>query len=358
MDRHDSEQELFSAQLAQHGPQAPPFTGDLTTAREYCRDLARTHYENFAVTSWLLPRELRPHFHAVYAYCRWSDDLVDEVADPARSRELLDWWEDGLRTCLTARQWHPVFVALAETIHQYDIPLEPFHDLLTAFRQDITRTRYATINELQQYCRFSANPVGRIVLHLYRAWSPERAILSNAICTGLQWVNFCQDVSRDWHERGRIYLPRESWSKFGIESEDDFVECVCQAGKPNVRGQARMPDVRIAMRQLVLQETARARAWLQEGRPLVHELPWSLGRNLDLMVQGGLAICAKIEAAHGEVLQSRPRVSKWDQAALLARTWWRWRGGRRPSFSAAANARGMERPSASIFAPAGSEVTR
>lgn len=349
MDRPNTAQENFAAQLAEHGPQAPPFTGDLEAARAYCRDLARTHYENFAVTSWLLPRELRPHFHAVYAYCRWSDDLADEVANPARSRELLDWWEDGLRTCLTARPQHSVFVALAETIREFAIPLQPFHDLLTAFRQDTTRTRYATINELRDYCRYSADPVGQIVLYLYRAWSPERAALSDAICTGLQWVNFCQDVSRDWHERGRIYLPRESWSKFGIESEDEFVASFSQA---------RMPDVRNAMRQLVLHETARAKAWLVEGRPLVAELPWSLGRNLDLMVQGGLAICNKIEAVHGEVLQARPRVSKWDQAALLARTWWNWRGGRRPVFTVSASRREVQQHPSSILAAAGSEVPR
>ncbi len=345
MDRPNTAQEVFAAQLAQHGPQAPPFPGDLAAACAYCRDLARTHYENFAVTSWLLPRELRPHFHAFYAYCRWSDDLADEVADPARSRELLDWWEQSLSTCLSERPQHPVFVALAETIREYDIPLEPFHDLLTAFRQDTTRTRYATINELRDYCRYSANPVGRIVLHMYRAWSPERAALSDAICTGLQWVNFCQDVSRDWHERGRIYLPRESWAKFGIECEDDFVAFFSQAGKPNLR-------------ELVLHETARARAWLVEGRPLVAELPWSLGRNLDLMVQGGLAIAAKIEAVHGEVLQARPRVSKWDQAALLARTWWQWRGGRRPVFASASSSSDVQRKDMNLLAAAGSEVPR
>ena len=349
MDRPNTAQEKFAAQLAQHGPQALPFTGDLASARSYCRDLARTHYENFAVTSWLLPHGLRPHFHAVYAYCRWSDDLADEVSDPARSRELLDWWEQSLSSCLPTRPQHPVFAALSETIRAYDIPLQPFHDLLTAFRQDTTRSRYATINELRDYCRYSANPVGQIVLHLYRAWSPERGALSDMICTGLQWVNFCQDVSRDWHERGRIYLPRESWAKFGIEREDDFVGCCNQAG---------MPDVRNAMRQLVLHETARAKAWLVEGRPLVAELPWSLGRNLDLMVQGGLAIAAKIEAVHGEVLQSRPRVSKWDQAALLARTWWQWRGGRRPVFAATLSTNDVPRPYANRLAATGSEVLR
>lgn len=347
MDRHTPAQERFAAQLAHYGPNAPPYTGDLVAARSYCRDLARTHYENFAVTSWLLPRELRPHFHAVYAYCRWSDDLADEVDEPARSRELLDWWEEGLRTCLNERPKHPVFVALAETIREYDIPLQPFHDLLTAFRQDTTRTRYATINELREYCRYSADPVGRIVLHLYRAWSPERAVLSDAICTGLQWVNFCQDVSRDWHERGRIYLPRESWNKFGIANEADFVGFFGRAGKHKLRNSA--------LRQLVLNETARAKAWLLEGRPLVAELPWSLGRNLDLIVQGGLAICEKIEAVDGEVLQTRPRVGKVNQAALLVRTWWSWFGGRRPSF---ANRALTTERSPTTLSTVGSEVLR
>jgi squalene synthase HpnC len=339
MDRPNPAQERFAALLAQYGPQAPPFAGDLVAARNYCRALARTHYENFAVTSWLLPRELRPHFHTVYAYCRWSDDLADEVADPARSRELLDWWEEGLRTCLTSQPRHPVLLALAETICEYNIPLQLFHDLLIAFRQDTTRTRYATINELREYCRYSADPVGRIVLCLYRAWSPEREVLSDAICTGLQWVNFCQDVSRDWHERGRIYLPEESWNRFGVNDEQEFG--ATQAAP--------------ALRQLVLSETARAKTWLLEGRPLVAELPWSLGRNLDLIVQGGLAICEKIEAVGGEVLSSRSRVGKVAQAALLARTWWQWRGGRRPTFE---NRTLPQKHSPTTLAIVGSEVLR
>jgi phytoene/squalene synthetase len=152
---------------------------------------------------------------------------------------------------------------------------------------------------------------------LYRAWAPERALRSDLICTGLQWVNFCQDVSRDWHERGRIYLPCESWDKFGIRDEQEFAARSSSA----------------SMRELVLSETARAKAWLLDGRPLVAELPWSLGRNLDLIVQGGLAICEKIEALGGEVLHARPRVGKLDQFALLARTWWRWFGGRQPNFA-------------------------
>jgi len=339
MDRHDTAQEQFAAQLAQYGPHAPPFRGDLAAARQYCLELAKSHYENFAVTSLLLPRDLRPHFHAVYAYCRWSDDLADEVAEPAQSRALLDWWEEGLRSCLTTTPRHPVLLALAATIREYDIPLQPFHDLLIAFRQDTTRTRYTTINELRDYCRYSADPVGRIVLYLYRAWSLERERLSDLICTGLQWVNFCQDVSRDWHERGRIYLPRESWSKFGITDEQEFASA---SSTPS-------------MRQLVLSETARAKTWLLDGRPLVAELPWSLGRNLDLMVQGGLAICDKIEAVGGEVLGARPHVGKFDQVALAARTWWRWLGGRRPIFAKRAS---MAVQTPTTFAAAGTEVLR
>ncbi len=279
------------------------------------------------------------HFHAVYAYCRWSDDLADEVTQPAQSRALLDWWEDGLRSCLTTTPRHPVLLALAATIREYDIPLQPFHELLIAFRQDTTRTRYETINELRDYCRYSADPVGRIVLYLYRAWSPERERLSDLICTGLQWVNFCQDVSRDWHERGRIYLPRESWSKFGITNEQEFAAA----------------NSTPSMRQLVLSETARAKTWLLDGRPLVAELPWSLGRNLDLIVQGGLAICNKIEAVGGEVLRARPRVGKLDQAALAARTWWRWLGSRRPIFAKRAS---MTVQTPTNFAAVGTEVLR
>ena len=167
---------MFSTDLARYGPEAAagtPFT--LRQSRRYCRRLARRHYENFTVVSWLLPRRLRQHVANVYAYCRWADDLADEIGDPGRSLALLDWWERQLGDCYQGRATHPVFVALAETIRKFNIPREPFLDLLAAFRQDQQVTRYETIEQVLEYCRYSANPVGRLVLHLGQCHTPERA---------------------------------------------------------------------------------------------------------------------------------------------------------------------------------------
>src|SRR5262245_20478608 len=209
-------QTSFIDELALYGPTAGRFCSSLADARSYCRRLAGTHYENFTVASWLLPAELRPHFCAVYAYCRWSDDLADETAGGAQSLELLDWWQSQLEDCYRGVATHPVFVALAETIREFEIPIEPFRDLLTAFRQDQTCKRYETFDALMRYCRNSANPVGRLVLYLGRCHDEERGRLSDSICTGLQLANFLQDVARDY-QNGRIYLPQDSCRAAGYD---------------------------------------------------------------------------------------------------------------------------------------------
>ncbi|MGC4006811.1 MAG: squalene synthase HpnC [Pirellulales bacterium] len=255
----------FTADLDRYGPQAAPFSGDVDAAYAYCRSLARRHYENFAVTGFLIPRTLRKHFHAVYAYCRWSDDLADEVESPERATELLAWWGNMLERCVAERPTHPVFLALAETIRTFEIPLQPFRDLLTAFRQDQTRKRYETINELREYCRGSADPVGRIVLHLFQAYDERNAALSDLVCTGLQWVNFCQDVRRDLEDRDRIYLPREAWNSHAVHDEAEF----------------RAAHASPALCALVLAETERAEVWLREGLALIPRLPRALGRTID-----------------------------------------------------------------------------
>ena len=167
----------FTAELARFGPDEAAAPPSREEARAYCRHLARTHYENFTVASWLLPRALRQHFYHVYAYCRWADDLADEVHEPGRSEALLDWWEEQLEACYRGDARHPVFVALRETIEQFAIPAEPFRDLLTAFRQDQRQTRYETADALLGYCRYSANPVGRLVLHLGRCHTPDPTYL-------------------------------------------------------------------------------------------------------------------------------------------------------------------------------------
>src|SRR5207248_3365219 len=191
-------------------------------AQKYCRRLARSHYENFSVATWFLPEHLRQHFYNVYAYCRISDDLGDEVGDPAASLLLLDQWQIELAACYAGMPRHPVFVALAETVRQFEIPQHEFSDLLTAFRQDQTVTRYETFHDLVGYCLNSANPVGHLVLYLCGYRDAERQKLSDYTCTALQLANFWQDVSVDY-AKGRIYLPLQDLAKYGV-SENDIAQ--------------------------------------------------------------------------------------------------------------------------------------
>ncbi len=184
-------------------------------AREYCRRLARSHYENFSVASWFLPSRLRQHFFNVYAYCRISDDLGDEVGDPAASLQLLDEWQTELDACYDGDPRHPVFVALAETVRTFEIPKHEFSDLLTAFRRDQVVSRYETFSDLLGYCQNSANPVGHLVLYVCGYSDAERQLLSDYTCTALQLANFWQDVSADF-AKGRIYLPLEDLRRFGV----------------------------------------------------------------------------------------------------------------------------------------------
>src|SRR5713226_4420208 len=202
--------------IAEH---APPPGCSTEVAQQYTRWLATHHYENFNVVSWLLPKELHQHFYNVYAYCRWADDLGDEVPDPLRALELLDWWERELDACYDGRPSHPVFVALRETVVAKNIPKQPFADLLKAFRQDQTLKRYPTWDAVLGYCVYSANPVGRLVLYLCGYRDAERQRLSDATCTALQLANFWQDVGRDL-DKGRIYIPLEALAAHGLKEDD------------------------------------------------------------------------------------------------------------------------------------------
>src|SRR6195256_5455050 len=188
-------------------------------AREYCRRLARSHYENFSVASWFLPKRLRQQFFNVYSYCRISDGLGHEVGDGAASLQLLGEWEAELNACYDGYPRHPVFVALAETVREFEIPKHEFADLLTAFRQDQHIPRYQTFNDLLAYCRYSANPVGHLVLYLCGYKDPQRQQLSDFTCTALQLANFWQDVTVDY-AKGRVYLPLEDLRRFGVTEED------------------------------------------------------------------------------------------------------------------------------------------
>src|SRR5271165_5985434 len=263
-------------------------------AREYCRRLARSHYENFSVASWFLPGRLRQHFFNLYAYCRISDDLGDEVGDGAASLQLLDQWEAELNACYDGHQTrgprHPVFVALAETVRKFEIPKHEFADLLSAFRQDQSVRRYETFSDLLGYCRYSANPVGHLVLYLCGYRDAERQQLSDATCTALQLANFWQDVGRDL-EKGRIYIPLESLVAHGL-TEEDIVER---------RFDARYVSL---MKELI----SRTRELFAQGMPLAARVDSTLRVDIEMFSRGGLAVLDAIEAGGYNTLQHRPSI--------------------------------------------------
>ena len=304
---------MFSRDLALYGPESKiPKPLRPRQGRRYCRRLARRHYENFTVASWLLPWRLRQHFYNVYAYCRWADDLADEPGDPQRSLSLLDWWEKELRECFAGKTRHPVFVALADTIRRYAIPIDPFIDLLVAFRQDQRVRHYDDLGQLTQYCRYSANPVGRLILYLGKCHTPERAQLADSICTGLQLANFWQDVARDC-DMGRIYLPAADRSRFGYDDE-----------------MFARREVNDAFRRLMTAEVDLADGLLRRGLPLIRWMPPELQLDVALFIHGGLAILRAIRQQNYDVWTARPEVSKKTKLRLLWKCWWELKRGRIP----------------------------
>jgi squalene synthase HpnC len=279
-------------------PEAAP---SLAEARAYCERMAKSHYENFSVASWFLPAKLRQHFYNVYAYCRISDDLGDEVGNAEQSLELLDLWEAELNACYAGTPRHPVFVALAETVKQCGIPKHEFSDLLIAFRQDQTITRFPTFDHILAYCKYSANPVGHLVLYLCGYSDAERQQLSDCTCTALQLANFWQDVAVDY-EKGRIYLPVDSMKRFDV-SEDDIAQ---RRATPQFI-------------ELMKFEVQRAREWFARGLPLIQKVDKELAVDLDLFSRGGLEILNAIEKQGYNVLRQRPVISKSRKLLLVAR---------------------------------------
>jgi squalene synthase HpnC/squalene synthase HpnD len=273
----------------------------LEAAQGYTRWLATHHYENFNVVSWLLPRELRQHFYNLYAYCRWADDLGDEIPNTQRALDLLDWWERELNACYEGRPSHAVFIALRETIVAEDIPKQPFADLLKAFRQDQTVKRYSSWDAVLNYCAHSANPVGCLVLYLCGYRDEQRRRLSDATCTALQLANFWQDVSRDL-EKDRIYIPLDAAAAHGL-SEADILERRFDARYINL------------MKDLI----ARTRALFSEGLPLAKMVDTRLSVDLEMFSRGGLAVLDAIEASGYNTLEHRPSIGKGKQARLLGR---------------------------------------
>src|ERR1700732_1114265 len=282
----------------------PATAPSLEQAQAYCERLARSHYENFSVASWFLPVRLRQHFFNVYAYCRISDDLGDEVGDNDASLQMLDQWEAELNACYDGhhtRPRHPVFVALAETVRKFEIPKHEFADLLPASRQDQSISRYEAFHDLLGYCRYSANPVGHLVLYLCGYRDSERQLLSDYTCTALQLANFWQDVSADL-AKGRIYLPLEDMRRFGVSEE-----------------MIRDGDNSSAVRELMRFEVERAREWFTQGLPLVAKVDRTLATDIELFSRGGQEILNAIERQNYAVLGRRPAISRARKLALVAR---------------------------------------
>ena len=292
----------FAAELARFGPDSPPaHPGGLSFARAYCARVARSHPENFTVASVLLPRRLLKHFHAVYAYCRWADDLADATPGGADALALLDWWRRELLACHGGCPRHPVMVALRETITRFDIPPGPFLSLLVAFEQDQRVKEYDTFDQLLGYCGHSANPVGHLVLYVFGCFTPDRAALADEVCTGLQLANFWQDVGHDL-DVGRVYLPREDRELFGYTDAD-------------LRARRFTPAFAALMRF----EVERTRGFFDRGAALLSALPHEARVDVDLFVRGGRAVLDAIKRQWYDVWARRPVVSKWRRAGLLLR---------------------------------------
>jgi squalene synthase HpnC len=274
-------------------------TWPLDESLAYTRWLATHHYENFQIVSFLLPKRLHQDFYNVYAFCRWADDLGDEIGDTAESLRLLKWWREELHAMYAGESGHPVFVALAGTVARHQLPIEPFDDLITAFQQDQTVTRYANFEELFRYCRYSANPVGRLVLGLCGYRDAARHELSDATCTALQLANFWQDVTFDW-AKDRVYLPLDVLARHGSSVDAIATRRFDQ-------------NFRAAMKESV----DVARGLFLKGLPLAGQVDRRLAIDLELFSRGGMKVLEKIERQDYNVLAARPAISKVERVGLL-----------------------------------------
>jgi len=266
---------------------------------EYTRWLATHHYENFHVVSFLLPKNLHQDFYNVYSFCRWADDLGDEIGDTHESLRLLSWWRSELQAMYRGQTGHPVFVALKDTVDRHAIPIEPFDRLIRAFEQDQTVTRYANFDEVFAYCVNSANPVGHLVLYLCGYRDPERQALSDFTCTGLQLANFWQDIRVDL-EKNRVYLPLNLLEKHGYTVDELF------EGKEDKR-----------FREIMQEAVAVADDLFHRGLPLIKTLNRRLALDIDLFSRGGMRILEKIKDQNYNVLRRRPHISKAERVVLL-----------------------------------------
>jgi squalene synthase HpnC len=278
-----------------------PSSLERATAEAFCRAVAAAHYENFTVATLLVPPRLRQHLANVYSFARWADDLADEAASPAEATAALAQWRQGLDDCFHGNPQHPVYVALAQTIQATGLTREPFDHLIDAFEQDQVKTRYGTRTELLDYCRRSADPVGRIVLALEGCHDAELVRMSDAICSGLQLVNFWQDITRD-RIAGRIYIPHDDMLRHGV-------------GEEMLAGASACPEVR----SLLEDEVAWARQLFDAGRLLPTVAPRVLRPAIAMFLAGGRAVADAIERAGFDTLARRPTVGRLAKLRLAGR---------------------------------------
>lgn len=272
----------------------------------FCARVASRHYENFPVASWILPGRIRPAAQAIYAFARVADDFADEAVHEGRRLERLREWEGMLESCLRGEAIHPVFVALRDTIERFDLPPEPFRELLAAFRMDVEVRRYPDFGTLLKYCRLSANPVGRLMLQLFGHTGAVEIGRSNALCTALQLTNHWQDVAIDLR-KDRIYLPRDDMERYGVGEED------LRAGR-----------VTTGFRALLIDLAGRTRSLYRAARPLCDSIGGRLGLELRMTWLGGSRVLDAIEANGCDVFHRRPRLGPLDAVSILAGAlWWR-----------------------------------
>ena len=284
--------------------QQTPDSASLTNAYAHCQKMVRDHYENFPVASFILPKRLRQPISVIYAFARTADDFADEGDWDAETRlTKLKEYDDYLDAIENGNSIdHPIFIALADVIEKHQLPLQLFHDLITAFRLDVTKKRFTDIDDVWDYCRYSANPVGRLLLHLMKADAEKNLEQSDAICSALQLINFLQDIEQDFSENNRIYLPQADLSRLGVSEEHFRDKCSDSA-----------------FRQLIQQQIAYAREKMLFGKPLGRAVGGRFGFQLRLMINGGLRVLERLENQRDDLF-ARPRLRKRDWIFMIIRS--------------------------------------
>jgi len=273
----------------------------LEKAFEHCLKIAHSHYENFPVASIAIPKNLRPYVAAVYAFARTADDFADEAQFAENRMARLVEWENQLKSMKTIPPTHPIFIALRETVERFSIPLSLFENLLKAFKMDVVVKRYKNFNEVLNYCRYSANPVGRIILYLFGYPAPKFMEYSDSICTALQLANFWQDIAVDL-KKDRIYIPEEEMNRFHV-TESELQQNVLNEN----------------FKRLIFFQVERTQELFDQGKILCAKIPGRLGYELRLTWLGGTTILKKIMKKEGDIFNHRPTLSKPDVFWMIFR---------------------------------------